>query len=73
MLMPAPFDFLDQVRWLLRPDERGGVIIPRVDVVLNMRHEGPHGIERSAPDGFPRQDAEPDFDQVQPRGTGCVK
>src|SRR6266487_1723610 len=69
MLMPAAFDLLDQVRWLFGPHERGRMVIPRVDVAMDVGHERAHRIEGSAADRLARQNAEPDFDEVQPRGT----
>src|SRR5438552_17590341 len=70
MLMPPPDDLLDEVGRLLRPHERCWMVIPRVDIAMNVSDERPYGVERSATDGFPWQDAEPDFHQVEPRGTG---
>ncbi len=63
-------NLLDQVGRLLSPDERSGMLIPAVDVAPNVRDEGPDGIERASAYRLPGQDAEPDFDEIEPRGAG---
>ena len=62
--------FLDHVRGLFAPDERRGMFVPRIDVVLNVGHERAHRLEGTATNGLARQNAEPHFDEVQPRGAG---
>src|SRR5262245_9701063 len=69
MLMPPAFDLLDQIRRLFGPDERRRMIIPGVDVSLDVSHEGPHRVEGAAADRLARQNAEPYFDEVEPRGA----
>src|SRR6266545_3750091 len=67
MLMPD--GLADDLGRLLGPDERSRVLIPLIEVALDVAHESSDGIEGTAPDRFPRQDAEPRLDQVDPRGA----
>jgi hypothetical protein len=69
MLMTATDNLLDQVGRLLGPDKWGGMLIPSVDVVANVRDEGPDGVERAPAYGFLGQDAKPDFDEIEPVGV----
>src|SRR5216683_527319 len=68
MLMPPSDGFLDEVGEFFGPHERGRMVVPGLDIAMNVRDERPDGVEGSAADGFPRQDTEPDSDQIEPRG-----
>jgi hypothetical protein len=70
MLTRPPDGFLDDVGGLAGPDKRRRVLVPAVDVPLDVFHEGPDGVEGSAANGFARQDAEPGLHHVQPRRPG---
>src|SRR5436309_601460 len=69
MLTSAPYDLLNQVGWLLGPHERVRVVVPSLDIAPNMRHQRANRVKRSATHGFARQDTEPDFHEVEPRGA----
>ena len=40
-----------------------------IDVMANVRDEGPDGVERTPAYRFPGQDAKPDFDEIKPRSA----
>lgn len=51
------------------PDKDTRVLIGLIQVILNGRDQIGHAVERSAPDSFIRQVAEPSFHQIEP-GAG---
>src|SRR5213075_36435 len=62
----------DDIRRLFGPHERCGVIVPVLDVRLDVPYEGSHGVEGAAPDRLAGQDPEPRLDEVHPRrALGC--
>lgn len=70
MLTSPPDGFLDDLGGLASPDERCRVLVPAVDVALDVFHEGPDRVEGAQANGFPSQDAEPGLYHVQPRSPG---
>ncbi|ALA59356.1 hypothetical protein NITMOv2_2951 [Nitrospira moscoviensis] len=70
MLTSPPDGFLDDVGGLAGPDKRCRILVPAVDVALDVFHEGPDCVEGSPANGFPGQDAEPGLHHVQPRCPG---
>ena len=69
MLTAATHGFTNDFGWRLGPDEGCRVFVPVFDVVFDVLDEGPDRREGTAPHGFACEDAEPGFDQVQPRGA----
>lgn len=53
----------------LGPEEGRGIVVPVTEVVVDMADELANGIERSTPNGFTSEDAEPSFDEVDPGST----
>ncbi len=47
-----------------------GVLVPVIDVGLDVSNQRSHGVERAAADGLSREDAEPGFDHIEPGGSG---
>ena len=62
MLTTTPQAFLQDGRWVFGPDERRRMTVPLGDVGLDVPDEGADVVERPAPDGLAREDAEPRFD-----------
>ena len=46
------------------------ILIPVVDIGLDVSDQRSHGVERAAADGLAGEDAEPGLDHVEPRGAG---
>ena len=67
--LAGPVHLLEDLRGRLRPDERPGVLVVGLDVLLQARFEVADGVEDAAADPLLRQRAEEALDQVQPRGT----
>ena len=67
--LPGPVHLLQNLRGRLRPDERPGVLVVGLDVLLQARFEVGDGVEDAAADPLLRQRAEEALDQVQPRGA----
>ena len=70
MLMGTPQGLLDDGGGFLGPDERGGVVVPPVDVATDVLDQGADRVEGTAANRLAGQDAEPGLDHVQPRGAG---
>lgn len=67
MLTSLPDGLLDDLGGLASPDERCRVLVPAVDVALDVFHEGSDRVEGAPANGSPSQDAEPSLHHVQPR------
>lgn len=67
MLTSPPDGFLDDLGRLAGPDEGRRVLVPAVDVPLDVGHEGPDRVEGAPANGLTSQNAEPDLHHVQPR------
>ena len=59
MLTNRPDGFLDDLGGLASPDEWSRVLVPAVDVPLDVFHEGPDRVEGAPANGLTGQDAEP--------------
>ena len=67
--MLSPGDLPDEFRRLLGPNKRRGMVVPGLDVAANVRDQRLDGVERAAPHRLARQNAEPDFHEIQPGGS----
>lgn len=71
--MSAPNHFLNHLGGRLRPDERPGIGVPMIAVLLKVAHERPRRAERAEPDRAARQDAKPGFHQIELGGARLVE
>src|SRR6266542_539927 len=69
MLMLPSDDLFNQVGRFFGPHERGRMIVQGLDIATDVSNERTDAVERAATDRFPRQDAEPDYHQIEPRGA----
>src|SRR6266516_2391314 len=67
--MLTPHGLADDVCGFLGPNERSGVLIPVLNVLEDVSHEGTHGVEGTATNRLARQNTEPRFDQIDPRSS----
>src|SRR5439155_22871923 len=67
MLTTTPQGFPNDRGRVFGPYEWRGMTIPLGDVVLDVAHERPHGLERRAADRLARQDPKPGLHDVEPR------
>jgi hypothetical protein len=58
---------LDDVGRVLGPNEGCRALVPVLEVIVDVRHESPDGVERASSDGLASEDSEPGFNHVQPR------
>src|SRR5258705_13378302 len=70
MLTTPPDGLANDRGWRLCPDKRSWVVVPMLDVVLDVADEPLHRHEGSASNGLACEDAEPRFDHVEPRRAG---
>src|SRR5438876_12309267 len=54
----------------LGTDEANRMLVPAVEIGLDVAHRGTHCVERAAPDGLAGQHAEPGLDHVHPGSAG---
>ena len=67
MLTGSPERFANDVGGFLSPDEGSRVLIPVVDVVVDVSDETLDGFEGASTNGLAGEDSEPGLDHVEPR------
>src|ERR1700751_805362 len=69
MLTTASHGLLDNSRWILGPNERRRVVVPALNVVLDVSDKSLDCVKGTTANRFARKNTEPSFNHIQP---GCA-
>src|SRR5438105_4919298 len=70
MLTRASHGLLNNGRWILGPNERCRVVVPVLNVVLNVSDKSLNCVKGATANGFARKNTEPSFNHIQPGSAG---